>query len=130
MSDFFFSNSMVMLERAMGFQWSKQRAISDNISNSETPNYKTKYVTFEEALRENIQAAALREDSKSAMRSVISSASPQVHTADDETARMDGNGVNVAEQQIELIRSAYQMQHIYRAMSSDISRLRMAIRGQ
>lgn len=130
MSDLFLSNSMVMLERAMSFQWSKQRAISDNITNSETPNYKTKYVTFEEALRENVQAAAMQENPKSAMRSVISSSSPVVHTADDETARMDGNGVNVAEQQIELIRSAYQMQHIYRAMSSDISRLRMAIRGQ
>ena len=43
---------------------------------------------------------------------------------------MDGNGVNVAEQQIELVRSAYQMQHIYRAISSDINCLRMAIRGQ
>lgn len=64
------------------------------------------------------------------MRSAISASSPVVHTADDETARMDGNGVNVAEQQIELVRSAYQMQHIYRAISSDINCLRMAIRGQ
>ena len=46
------------------------------------------------------------------------------------TTMLNGNGVNVAEQQIELVRSAYQMQHIYRAISSDISCLRMAIRGQ
>lgn len=130
MADFFSSNSMIMLGRAMNFQWSKQRAISDNISNSETPNYKTKYVTFEEALRKNIQSAALGDNARMSMRSAISASSPVVHTADDETARMDGNGVNVAEQQIELVRSAYQMQHIYRAISSDINCLRMAIRGQ
>ena len=43
---------------------------------------------------------------------------------------MDGNGVNVAEQQIELVRNAFQIQHVYRAISSDMSRLLMAIRGQ
>ena len=58
MSDFFTSNSMIMLERAANFQWVKQRAILDNISNAETPNYKVKYVTFEEALRASIQQAA------------------------------------------------------------------------
>ena len=43
---------------------------------------------------------------------------------------MDDNGVNLAEQQVELTRTGYQMQHIYRAMSSDMSRLLMVIRGQ
>lgn len=130
MSDFLTSNSMMMLERAMNFQWTKQRAISDNIVNAETPDYKTKYVTFEEALRKNIRAAAQELAGGPTMRSAVSTASPVVHTADDETARMDGNGVNVAEQQIELVRSAYQVQHLYRAFNSDMSRLLTAIRGQ
>ena len=60
MADFLSSNSMLMLERAMNFQWTKQRAITDNVVNAETPDYKTKYVTFEEALRKNIWAAAQR----------------------------------------------------------------------
>lgn len=34
MSDFFTSNSMIMLERSAHFQWTKQRAILDNISNA------------------------------------------------------------------------------------------------
>lgn len=131
MSNFFTSNSMLMLQQAMGFQWAKQRAISDNIVNAETPNYKVKYVTFEEALRKNIQAAAQdRNAPPNAMREVISEAAPRVRVADDEVARMDDNGVNVAEQHIELVRSAYQTQHLYRAFSSDMSRMLMAIRGQ
>lgn len=112
-------------------QWAKQRAISDNIVNAETPNYKVKYVTFEEALRKNIQAAAQdRNAAPNAMRLTLEEAAPRVRVADDEVARMDENGVNVAEQHIELVRSAYQTQHLYRAFSSDMSRMLMAIRGQ
>ena len=131
MSDFLTPISMIMLQQAMSFQWAKQRAISDNIVNAETPNYKVKYVTFEEALRKNIQAAAQdRNAAPSAMRQTLEAAAPQVRVADDERARMDENGVNVAEQHIELVRSAYQTQHLYRAFSSDMSRMLMAIRGQ
>lgn len=130
MSDFFTSNSMIMLEKAAGFQWAKQRAILDNISNAETPNYKAKYVTFEEALRSSIRTAARQGATGASMRSALSSAAPVVHTAVNESARMDDNGVNVAEQSIEMVRNAYQIQHVYRAISSDMSRLLMAIRGQ
>ena len=99
MADFLSSNSMLMLERAMNFQWTKQ-------------------------------AAAQRGAPLASMREAIGSTAPKVRVADDETARMDGNGVNVAEQQIELVRNAFQIQHVYRAISSDMSRLLMAIRGQ
>ena len=129
MSDFLTSNTMLMLQRSMNFQWTKQTVISDNIVNAETPNYKTKYVTFEEALRNSLQAAARGEGSVAAMRSALSWSAPTVRVAEEETTRMDGNGVNVAEQSVELVRNAYQLQHTYRAMSSDISRLLMAIRG-
>ncbi|MDE7221040.1 MAG: flagellar biosynthesis protein FlgB [Oscillospiraceae bacterium] len=134
MSNFFTSNSMIMLERAANFNWVKQQAILDNISNAETPNYKVKYVTFEEALRSQIRQAARSSTATGAtgvtMRDTLSSAVPVVHTAWDESARMDENGVNVSEQSIELVRNAYQVQHVYRAISSDMSRLLMAIRGQ
>ena len=130
MSDFFTSNSMIMLERSAHFQWTKQTVISDNISNAETPNYKAKYVTFEEALRSSIRQAAGSGMPTASMRAAISASAPVVHTAVDESARMDENGVNVSEQSIELVRNAYQVQHVYRAISSDMSRLLVAIRGQ
>ena len=131
MTDFLSSNSMLMLERAAQFQWTKIGAISDNVTNVDTPNYKAKYVTFEEALRSSIRQAATHSEGKlGSFRSALSASAPVVHTADPESARMDDNGVNLAEQQVELTRTAYQMQHIYRAISSDMSRVMMAIRGQ
>ena len=80
MADFLSSNSMLMLERAMNFQWTKQRAITDNVVNAETPDYKTKYVTFEEALRKNIWAAAQRGAPLASMREAIGSTAPKETT--------------------------------------------------
>lgn len=40
MSNLIHTNSLLMLERAMNFQWTKQVTINDNIVNAETPNYK------------------------------------------------------------------------------------------
>lgn len=130
MADFLVSNSMLMLEKAMNFQWTKQSVILDNVSNADTPGYKAQYVTFEEALRSSIRTARMRPDSIASMRGAISSSSPAVHTADDETFRMDGNGVNVSEQLMEATRNTYQLNYTFRAISSDMSRLLTAIRGQ
>ena len=131
MSDFFTSNSMIMLERAANFNWVKQQAILDNIANAETPNYKVKYVTFEEALDSSIRRSIRAGDGRSsAMRSALSSARPVVHVAENESMRMDDNGVNVAEQETELIRNTYQMQYTMDAINGKISLLRTLIRGQ
>lgn len=125
-----FNNSLCMLEKSMDFLWTKQGAILDNISNAETPGYKTKYVTFEEALRGRLETASEERKPVSAMREAMSHAAASVHEAADESARMDGNGVNVTEQSVELVRNAYQLQYTMTAISSDLAMLRTAIRGQ
>ncbi|MCI9513696.1 MAG: flagellar biosynthesis protein FlgB [Oscillospiraceae bacterium] len=129
-SGFFFSNSFLMLERSMNFQWTKQRATLDNIINAETPGYKAKYVTFEDAFRTQLLAAAAEGQPASVMRGVVSTAMPVVHTAYPETARLDDNGVNVGEQLVEATRNTYQIQYVMDSMNSDLTRLRAAIRGQ
>ena len=121
------SNSLLMMERSMDFLWTKQTAILDNLANVETPNYKTKYVTFEETLRSRLQAAV---PSGGGLREAIEGAIPVIHVAENETARMDGNGVDATEQGIELARNALQLQHVMSAVSDDLSLLRTAIRGQ
>ena len=125
------TNSMLMLERAMDFQWTKQNVINDNIVNAETPNYKAKYVTFEEALDSSIRSALHRTDRRmSTMRSAISRSQPVVHVAEDESMRMDDNGVNVAEQELEATRNALQIQYTMDAINSNLSLMRTLIRGQ
>lgn len=132
MASLLYSTSQLLLERAMNFQWTKQAAINDNIVNAETPNYKVKYVTFEEALDAKIRSA-LRGDGErklSAVRSAIDRARPVVHVAQAESMRMDDNGVNIAEQETEAVRNAYQMEYTLDAINSNLTLIRTLIRGQ
>ena len=114
----------------MNFQWTKQSVILNNVTNADTPDFKPEYVTFEEALRGSLRRARMAPSSLASMRGAISSSSPAVHKLDDETFRMDGNGVNVTEQLTEAVRNSYQLNYTFRAISSDMSRLMLAIRGQ
>ena len=140
--DFLTSNSQLLLEKSMGYLWTKQAAILDNIANAETPNYKAKVVTFEESLRAQLEQrlAAARvampgEESGSvqtplsSIRRIIEDAEPYVFEAQEQT-RMDDNGVNVTSEMTELIRNAYQQQYVYQAISKHYSILRMAVNGQ
>jgi flagellar basal-body rod protein FlgB len=122
-------NSSLLLEKSMGFLWTKQAAILDNISNAETPNYKTKVVTFEESLADKIEAAAgSGSGSKQAVRNILNHSDFAV-TESQESTRMDDNGVNITEQSTELIRNAYQLQYVMKSISSDLSILKTAING-
>lgn len=125
--DFLSSNTALMLQRSMDFLWTKQSCILDNIANVETPNYQTKYATFEESLQQAV-ASAGKNGSAKAMRSAIEETPVAVHQAAEST-RLDGNGVNVTEQMVELSRNGYQMQYVMDAINSDFSLLRTAIQG-
>ena len=144
--DFLTSNSQLLLEKSMGFLWTKQAAILDNIANAETPNYKAKVVTFEDSLRAQLEqqlsagrvvmsgdgspsAQSLSRATQSSIRGTIQDAEPVVFEAQEQT-RMDDNGVNTTSEMTELIRNAYQQQYVYQAINKHYSLLRMAVRGQ
>ena len=118
-----------MMEKSMNYLWAKQAAILDNIANAETPNYKAKVVKFEDSLKEKLEAAQKSITPRQDVRSVLDDSVFYVEERMD-SARMDENGVNVTEQSSEMIRNAYQMQYVMRAIGDDLSRLRTAVRGQ
>lgn len=148
---FLTSNSQLLLEKSMGYLWTKQAAILDNIANAETPNYKAKVVTFEESLRKQLEArlspgrytamgastpgegqAVAQAPGRMAEKSIrrtIEEAEPVVFEAQEQT-RMDDNGVNTTDQMVELVRNAYQQQYVYQAINKHYSILRMAVKGQ
>ena len=122
------SNSLRMMERSMEFLWAKQAAHLDNISNAETPGYKVKTVTFEEAFDAKLRAAAAEDGlhARRAVREVIENDNWTVRE-DEEVTRMDGNGVNITAQSLEAVRAAYQIQYVYQTISSDLTILGKAI---
>lgn len=127
--DILTSNSLRLMEKSMGFLWTKQTAILDNITNAETPGYKAKVVTFEERLRQQLETALGSRNPKQGVRAVLED--PEIKVTEvQESTRADENGVNVTEQNVELLRNVYQMQYLMNAISSDLAVLRTAVRGQ
>lgn len=127
--NFLTDNSHIMMEKSMDYLWTKQAAILDNITNAETPNYKTKYVTFEDTLKEKLENAVKDSFPAAAVWEALTDTEATVHKAGNESTRMDGNGVNITEQNIELARNAFQLQYSMNSISSEFRILRTAIRG-
>lgn len=127
--DFLSSNSSLMMEKSLAYLWTKQAAIADNISNAETPGYKEKVVTFEESLKGKLLRASRGTAPVKSMRQVLEG-TPFSVTEQTVQTRMDDNGVNVTAQMSEAIRTAYQMRYVMSSISSGLTTLRTAIRGQ
>jgi len=127
--DFLSSNSQLLLEKSMGFLWTKQAAILDNVANAETPNYKAKVVTFEESLRDQLERAGRSGTPGRSVREVLEESEVTVFEP-QESARMDENGVNLNEQMVEAVRNAYQIQYVMQSISNNLTVLRSAVRGQ
>lgn len=122
-------NSISMVEKSLDYLWEKQRAISNNIANAETPGYKSKYVTFEENYRSRLQEAMKAKDS-SQIEKTIAGAKTTISESAEESARLDGNNVNADVQLIEMSRTALQYQYGLSSINSDIARIGTAIKGQ
>ena len=118
-----------MMEKSLGFLWTKQAAIADNIANAETPEYKEKVVTFEQSLKGKLVQASRRSAPVQSMRQVLED-TPFSVTEQLVQTRMDDNGVNVTAQAAEAIRNAFQMRYVMSSINSELAILNSAIRGQ
>lgn len=127
--DLLSSNSFLMLEKSLGYLWTKQAAIADNVANAETPGYKEKVVTFEDSLKSKLVQASRRTAPVKEMRQVLET-TPFSVTEQTVQTRMDDNGVNVTAQMSEAIRNAFQMRYVMSSINSELAVLRSAVRGQ
>ncbi|WP_349946621.1 flagellar basal body rod protein FlgB [Lacrimispora sp. BS-2] len=122
-----FGNSISMAEKTLDYLWSKQQVTLNNIANGETPGYKARYVTFEDEFRKRLLAG--KEGTSRDIGKAISSSRHYIHETKDESARLDGNNVNMDVENVELARTNLQYQYQLNALNSEISRLRTVIKG-
>lgn len=123
-----FGNSISMSSKSLEFLWAKQLTIANNLSNVDTPGYKSKYVTFEEAYQNRLKLARATGNA-SRTRSIIDNSFYTVNETES-SARLDENNVNADAEEVEMARAQLQYQYVLNAINSDFSRLRGVIRGQ
>lgn len=59
----------------------------------------------------------------------IGQSKARLHTTWDETSRLDGNNVDMDQEQVDLVRTAYEYQYMLSSLNNDISRLKNAARS-
>lgn len=120
------SITSAVVQKALDGVWQRQKAISGNIANYETPGYKARKVSFEAELKKKVQSLSSEADMQK-RQAVVQDAAIRTYSDPAGTERLDGNNVNLDTENIELARTQIQYQYLVRSMTDTISRLRYAI---
>jgi len=123
-----FNTNFQTLKVAMDVAMLRQSVHSQNIANAETPNYRRKYVVFEELLKEasRIRLATTHE------RHIPSSQSlPQAKVEVDKQVfyRNDQNGVDVDYEVTQMVANGLRYEVLARLMSKNIEYYNTVLRG-
>jgi flagellar basal-body rod protein FlgB len=124
------SVTSAILQKALDGAWQRQRAISNNIANHETPGYKAIKVNFEDSLNQEIRKLDHSMPSKEKLEEslrAIKSANISVYSDESTSNRADGNNVDMDLENIEMAKTQIQYQYLTRSMTDMFSRLRYAI---
>ncbi len=128
-------NQVDLLERGLDTSWLRQEVIAQNIANANTPNYKSKRVEFESAflsaLDDRTGFTAKRTRAKHISfgdATDPADVSPAVVANDHYTMRMDGNNVDIDQENVELAKNTLRYDILSTKLNAELSRLKMAIR--
>lgn len=97
----FNSRDFRIMEQSADALWQKQKVISQNISNYDTPGYKTKSLVFSEVL------------ASEAAENGGKSINVKIMTDDTTSSRPDGNNVNLVSENLDLYKTYLQSAYLY-----------------
>jgi flagellar basal-body rod protein FlgB len=123
-----------ILEKGLDALSARQQAISNNIANVETPNYKAVDVTFERSLRQAIgnddsTLAVERTDdnhlNRTGMIDQMQEVESQTFRRAGTSMRLDGNNVDIETEMVRLAETAMRFQSLTTLASRKLALLRM-----
>ena len=122
-----YGNGLLLGEKTLDSLWMRQNLTMNNIANVDTPGFKSQYMTFENELARKIQSAlSVKKTSMKNVARGIENMRPSVHTTLNESTRLDENNVDMDQEQVELVRIAYEYQALVTSISNDLNSLRNA----
>ena len=125
-----YGNGVALTEKVLDFLWQRQIVSLNNVANVDTPGFKSQYITFEEELDKRIsEANKIRRSSRHSVYEAIGDTQSWLNTTWDESSRLDGNNVDMDQEQVEIVRAAYEYQYMLNSLNNDITRLKSAARS-
>ena len=125
----FYGNGITMTEKMLDFLWGRQTVTLNNIANDDTPGFKSQYISFENILGEKLKDASAGWRPMKQVEQAINSTRASLHTTRAESTRLDGNNVDMDQEQVDLARTALEYQYMVASIGNDISRLQSAVRS-
>lgn len=121
-------NQINMYSQALSASWLKNQAISNNIANVNTPNYKRETVEFEDLLKTEMASVAgpMVQTHANHMPSQVS-LEPRIIKESSTSFRTDGNNVNIDTEMAELAENQLRFETITKQLNSNLTRLRLVI---
>ncbi|MDC3416401.1 flagellar basal body rod protein FlgB [Aquibacillus salsiterrae] len=127
----FFGKTVQQLERSLDFAALKNKTISNNIANADTPNYKAKQVVFKDVLEnQRTSFEAKRTNPKHiSFQQSNSSNSFKIVTNNSTTYNHNGNSVDIDKEMTDLAENQIYYQSLVDRLNGKFSSLETVIRG-
>lgn len=121
-----FSNTISTLESALNYSNTKQKVISQNIANVDTPNYKAKEVSFKNTL-----STAMNANKTDRMHFDFEGSTGSVNVTTDKnvTYNNNGNSVDVEKEMSELAENQIYYNALVERISGKFNSLSTVIKG-
>ena len=125
-----FGGTISSLEKGLSYATMKNKAIAQNIANIDTPNYKTKEVSFKDVLNDAKQASipAYRTDARH-YDFQINIGGGGVYSNENFRSRANGNAVNMDAEQAKLAENTIYYNALIDRISSKFSTLNNVVKG-
>jgi flagellar basal-body rod protein FlgB len=126
-----FSNTFASLEQALNYSSSKQKVISQNIANADTPNYKAKDVSFKAILQNELSQnfTANRTDNRHIDFSDSPLTQPSIVTRPNVQYNNSGNSVDLDQEMSDLATNQIYYDALIEQENSKFATLQNVIRG-
>ncbi|ASN05732.1 flagellar basal body rod protein FlgB [Virgibacillus necropolis] len=127
-----FEGTIRTLENSLDYATAKNRVISNNVANVDTPNYNAKEVVFKHVLNDAISGSfeAKRTNPKHLPFSLESSSHAyQVRTLNNTMYNHNGNNVDIDKEMSELAKNQIYYQGLVDRLSGKFGSLQTVIRG-
>lgn len=125
--EWFSGVGLSLLQKSLDGLWTREQAISNNLANYETPNYKRQYVSFEEELIRQVEG-----NSGTGLQTARAIQNSEIYLgqSENEMQREDGNSVDVTYENIEMARTQINYDYSSTVLNDYFSRLRTVINGK
>ncbi|MBU5426523.1 flagellar basal body rod protein FlgB [Tissierella pigra] len=122
-------NNVNFYQKALDGTWERHKAISHNMANENTPNYKRKIVTFEDQLKQSINSRKidLTKTHKNHIDVGRSSFSPMVVEDKSTSYRIDGNNVNIDIESGDLAKNTIMYDALVRQITGEFDKIKNVI---